>query len=97
MPPREHPANIALARERVDELLGAVHELRDVIGDFRREVAQFNFRQAQEFDDRQHAHCFLHRCSRDDRGLLEAALAPEEAGAPLAAGTKWTSASRLRP
>jgi hypothetical protein len=32
---------------------------------------------------------------RDRRGLLEAALAPEEAGAPLAPETKWTSALAL--
>jgi hypothetical protein len=90
--------NLSLpARESVDALLRAFHELRNVIGDFRSEIAQFDFRQAQEFDDRQHAHSFLHCGGRDNRSLLEAPLAPEEAGAPLAAGTKWTSAWRLRP
>lgn len=94
IPPRKQVVDVSQAGECGIEFARSGHQSRHHVRDLGREIAQLDFRQAQEFVDRQQLHPLFWAAPI---AASMKARAPAVAGAPLVAGTKWMNAQRLRP
>ena len=92
VPPRQYVADVAQTGQGVVVFRRAFRKFRQIARDPLSEIAKLDPRQAPEFVD-----CQNPLSGRANRGLRMEARAPEEAGASLATGTRWTSATHLRP
>jgi hypothetical protein len=95
--PSQHTADIVQATLGIVPLRRAFRMIPQRHRDLAFEPTEFAPGEPHQLAYWHYSHFFLHHFDRANRGLLVEARAPEEAGASLATGTKWRSASALAP